>query len=298
MTVRASLGHPLRVWEVRWRGAQVPPPTREVEPPSGFVASGRPEPSSTTRPTTATWRRRLGVPGTSRPIVREPWSPFPLPLMGLPVVPQDCHRPRSERRPPPTPVPSRKPSPFGARPLSRTARRRPRPRHRLPQRGGTARRRREPRGLLRGHAGIPGFSGTSRASGNPQGDHGHGSNPPPPSGHESRPWETTGFKSLTQGKSGTTSPVWASPVSSSIPARPGPSKHNGQTGHPRPPRGCTDSARPGHVIRSHHHCHSMTPTGSKGNATSNGSRQHDGRSPSPSPSVGSKPHSVKHRNSM
>ena len=48
----------------------------------------------------------------------------------------------------------------------------------------------------------PGFSRTCRASGNPQGHHGHGSNPPPPSEHESRPWEVTGFQIVDPGKVG------------------------------------------------------------------------------------------------
>jgi len=59
----------------------------------------------------------------------------------------------------------------------------------------------------------------------------------------------------------------ASPGSSSIPAGRGPSKHNGQKGHPRRLRGCADSARQGHVNRAHHHCHPATTTASKNNTT-------------------------------
>jgi len=109
-------------------------------------------------------------------------------------------------------------------------------------------------------------------------------------------WEPPASKSPTPGKSATTPPVWASPVSSSIPAGPGPSEHHGQTGPPRRQRGCTHSARAGHVIQARH-CHRVMPTGSKSNATSRGSRRHDARPPRRVPSVGSEPRSVKHRNS-
>ena len=110
-------------------------------------------------------------------------------------------------------------------------------------------------------------------------------------------WEPPASKSSTQRKSGATSPVWASPVSSSILAGRGPSQHNGQAGRPPRPRGCTDSARPGHAIRAHH-CHPVTPTASKNNATSTGSGRHGARPPRRVPSVGSKPRSVKHGNGM
>jgi len=90
-------------------------------------------------------------------------------------------------------------------------------------------------------------------------------------------WKPPASKSSTQGKSSTTSPVWASPVSSSTPAGRGPSHHHGQAGRPVRPRGCSDSARPGHVMQAHHHCHPVTPTGSKSDAASTGSTRHDAR---------------------
>jgi hypothetical protein len=105
-------------------------------------------------------------------------------------------------------------------------------------------------------------------------------------------------KTSTHGKPGTTSPVKGSPVSSSTPAGRGPSEHDGKPGGLRRPRECTDSARPGQVVRSHHDCHPVTPTGSNSIATSARSGRHDARPPTSGPSVGSKTRSVKHRKGM
>jgi len=98
-------------------------------------------------------------------------------------------------------------------------------------------------------------------------------------------------KLSTQGESGTTSPVWASPVSSSMRPGRGPSQHHGQNGRPGRPRGCTDSSRPGRLIQSRQRCHPVTPKGSTSNPPA-GSRRHGRRAGS---SVGSTPRSVKHR---
>ncbi len=105
-------------------------------------------------------------------------------------------------------------------------------------------------------------------------------------------------KSSTPGKPGSTSPVRASPDSSSTRGGRSPSHLHGKTGRPRRARGCTDSARPRHVIQSHHLCRPVTPTGSKSNATSIESKGHDARPPRQGPSVSIKPRSVKHGKTM
>jgi len=169
MTVTASLGHPRRIREVPRRRTRAPASAREVGPPSGFVARGGSARSTPPAPPTSTWRRRPGAPGNSRRIVRAP--PPPLRLTGLRAMSKSrrlanstvdrvspSHRPQVDRRPLPTPpAPCRKPTPFDARALSRVEGRRPQPRHRLPQPGGTARRRREPRGLRWCQGGVPRF---------------------------------------------------------------------------------------------------------------------------------------------
>jgi hypothetical protein len=93
----------------------------------------------------------------------------------------------------------------------------------------------------------------------------------------------------TKGTSGTTSPVSPSPIPSSTVAGGGSSQLHGHPARLRRPRGCPDSARPGHVIRTHHDCQPATLNGSTSNVTS----------PTTSgPSVASKPRSVKHRKRM
>lgn len=93
----------------------------------------------------------------------------------------------------------------------------------------------------------------------------------------------------TKGTSGTTSPVSPSPIPSSTLAGGGSTQLHGHPARLRRPRGCTDSARPGHVIRTHHDCQPTTLNGSTSNLTS----------PTTSgPSVASKPRSVKHRKRM
>jgi len=111
------------------------------------------------------------------------------------------------------------------------------------------------------------------------------------------PGRPLAFKSSTEGKSSTTSPVWTSPVSSSLPVGRGPSHHS-QSGPPGQQRGCIDSVRPGQVIQAHPHCHPAASTASKSNATSTGSGRHGARPPRRVHSVGSKPRSVKHHNRM
>lgn len=115
---------------------------------------------------------------------------------------------------------------------------------------------------------------------------------------KARPGKPSASKSSTQGKPGSTSPVLASPDSSSIAGGRSPSHHHGETGRPRRARGCTDSARPGHVLQAHHLCRPVTPAGSKSNATSIESKRHDARPPRQVSSVGTKPRSVKNGKTM
>jgi hypothetical protein len=100
------------------------------------------------------------------------------------------------------------------------------------------------------------------------------------------------------GTSGTSSPVESSPVlSSNPPSGGGSSKHHGTPGRHRRQRGCTSSAGPKHLIPVHH-CQPVTSSGSTSNTPSLGSGGHKGRAKRPTPSVGSKPRSVKHRKSV
>jgi hypothetical protein len=101
-------------------------------------------------------------------------------------------------------------------------------------------------------------------------------------------------KSSTQGKSGLTSPVRASPVLSSIPSGRGASQHHGQSQPSRRPRGCTHT-RPGHIMQARQNCHAVTRAGPKKNATSTGPKRDHARPRRSGPSVGSQPRSVKHR---
>lgn len=79
--------------------------------------------------------------------------------------------------------------------------------------------------------------------------------------------------SSTQGGSGTTSPVQASPVSPSKPSGHGPSHHHGRNGRPGRPRGCTDTTRSGRLVQTHQPCHPVTPKGSNGTSPTGSTRQ-------------------------
>jgi hypothetical protein len=117
-------------------------------------------------------------------------------------------------------------------------------------------------------------------------------------GAKARPGRPSVSQLSSPGKPSSTSPMGASPVSPSIASSRSPSHHHGKTGRPRRARGCRDSARPRHATQAHHLCRLATPTGSKSNPTSIGSKRHDPRSPTQGSPVSTKPRSVKHGKTM